>query len=202
MRSGRIDLTGCPVPAMPTSSHRLHDQLRYAALMNHRLTRHIIGDAKSVVLVAQAARWFGVPIASIGLVGREQVHLVAEIGTDLHVVPRDHAISPYAIQRDEPLVVEDTARDPVFAAHPLVLASAVRFLAAAPLIDRDGYRLGAFCLLGRESRAMPAADIAELVRFAARAMARIDFLSMIAELSREALPATPAVRRAREVMVW
>jgi GAF domain-containing protein len=187
---------------MPTPSHRLHDQMRYAALMNHRLTRHIIGDAKSVVLVAQAARHFAVPVACIGLVGREQVHLVAEIGISRHVVPRDLAISPYAILRDAPLVVEDTARDPMFAGHPLVAARGVRFLAAAPLIDREGYRLGAFCLLGREPRAMPAADIADLVRFAARAMARIDFLSMIAELSREAIPATPAVRRAREVMVW
>ena len=187
---------------MQRTSHDPTEQTRYAALMNHRLSRSVIGDAKSVTLVTEAAARFGVPLASIGLVGRDKVHLVAEVGTQYHVVPRESAFSTHAIARDAPLVIEDAAADPSFASHPVVVAGRVRFVAAAPLIDQDGYRLGAFCLLAPQPRRICASDIAELTRFAARAMARIDFLSMIAELSRAAVPVANAGRKPMEAMVW
>jgi two-component system, OmpR family, sensor histidine kinase VicK len=178
------------------------DLLRYTALMNHRLTRSVIGDAKSVTLVTEAARRFGVPVASIGVVGREKVHLVAEVGTQFHIIPRAYAFSTLAIMQDAPLVIEDATRHPSLSSHPGIVARQLRFLAAAPLIDRHGYRLGGFCVMDRAPRTMSPQDIADLVRYAARAMARIDFLANIAELSRQALPYETAARRRRDLMVW
>jgi signal transduction protein with GAF and PtsI domain len=177
------------------------DLLRYTALMSHRLTRNVIGDAKSVTLVTEAARRFGVPVASIGLVGREKVHLVAEVGTQFHVIPRAYALSTLAIMQDVPLVIEDASCHPSLASHPGIVSRQFRFVAAAPLIDRDGYRLGGFCLMDREARTLSARDLADLMRYACRAMARIDFLANIAELSRQALPGENTTRR-RDLMVW
>lgn len=173
---------------------------RYAALMSHRLTRSVVGDAKCQELVHQAAARFGTPLVSIGLVGREKVHLVAEIGTQFHVIPRAYAFSTLAIMQDTPLVIEDAAAHPSLCAHPGIVARQVRFLAAAPMVDRDGHRPGGFCVLDREPRTMSEADIAELVRFAARAMARIDFLANVAELARQ--PVTAPHRRSRALTVW
>lgn len=170
----------------------LDDTTRYATLMSHRLTRRIIGDAKSVELVEAAARRFGVPLASIGLVGRTNVHLVAETGTQLHVVPRGLSFSTHALTSDEPLVVENALLDPRFARHPTVLDRHVSFIALAPLIERGGQRLGAFCLLDHHPRTMTQEDIATLVRFATAAMARIDFLSVVAELAHQAVKPAPA----------
>jgi GAF domain-containing protein len=178
------------------------DTSRYAALMSHRLTRHIVGDAKSVELVEAAARRFAVPVASIGLVGRSKVHLVAEVGTRFHVVPREHSFSALAILGDAPLVVEDTQADPRLAAHPGVMARHVRFVAAAPLIDREGQRLGAFCIIDRQPRTLAARDLALLVRYAAAAMARIDFLSVIAELSRRAVLPEWAGATVADELIW
>jgi GAF domain-containing protein len=180
----------------------LDDATRYATLMSHRLTRRIIGDAKSVDLVYAAARRFGVPLASIGLVGRTQVHLVAETGAQQHVIPRGLSFSTHALGSDTPLVVEDTLADPAFAAHPTVIEKRIRFIAVAPLIDRGGQRLGAFCLLDHAPRAMTQEDIAELTRFAAAAMARIDFLSVVAELAHRAVAPGRTAPRVDAELRW
>ncbi len=181
----------------------LDDATRYATLMSHRLTRRIVGDAKSVELVEAAARRFDVPLASIGLVGRSNVHFVAETGTHLHVVPRGISFSTHALASDRPLVVEDTQLDPCFATHPTVLERGVRFIAVAPLIERGGQRLGGFCLLDRRPRTMTQEDIADLVRFAAAAMARIDFLSVVSELGHSAaLPKRAGAGVTADEPIW
>jgi len=187
---------------MPNHLLTNDDATRYAALMSHRFTRAIIGDARSVELVEEAARRFAVPVASIGLVGRTKVHFVAEIGTSLHVLPRAQSFSTYAIAGSAPLVVEDTSLDPRFVAHPSVVARQIRFFAAAPLIDGKGFRLGAFCIIDRQPRRMAPADIALLVRFAGQAMARVALLSVVSDLSRRAtLPTWPSTTR-RDVLDW
>jgi GAF domain-containing protein len=99
-------------------------------------------------------------------------------------------------------VVNDTLLDPRFVTHPTVVRRNLRFIAAAPLIDREGHRLGGFCIMDHQPRTMQRADVAALVRFASAAMARIDFLSVIAELSRRAvLPWWPGYGDADE-LIW
>jgi GAF domain-containing protein len=187
---------------MPAAFDIPDDPDRYAALMRHRLRRNIIGDAKSLELVEEAAKGFGVPMASIGIVGRTLVHLVAELGPTQHVRPRETSLIALSIASDTPLVVEDAANDPRFRDHPTVVRVRIGFFAAAPLIDRIGYRLGGFIILDAKPRAMPAADIALLRKFAARAMQRVELLSTIAELARSALTADTREQSARDVVEW
>lgn len=187
---------------MPNPDARKNDTDRYAALMRHRLNRNVIGDAPSVALVQEAAEMFGVAIASIGIVGREKVHFVAEIGITRHVLPRESALTTHVIASDHPLILEDTDADPRFRDHPSVLLHGVKFYAGAPLIDRNGFRLGAFNLLDPRPRAMPPADIALLVRFAARAMHRIELLSTVAELARQPIAPADPEPPARDAVEW
>lgn len=188
---------------MSASGHdHQDDAFRYAALMRHRLTRAVIGDLQTLELVEEASLLFQVPMASVSIVGRTQVHFVAELGTTRHVLPRETALTTAAIRSDAPLVVEDAARDPRFRDHPAVAAFGIGFFAAAPLIDRAGYRLGAFLILDRQPRPFPPEDVALLVRFAARAMRRIGVLSAVAELSRSALAADMHATAARDAVEW
>jgi GAF domain-containing protein len=181
----------------------LDDSTRYATLMSHRLTRRIVGDAKSVELVQAAARRFTVPLASIGLVGRTNVHLVAETGSELHVVPRALSFSTHALASDAPVIVEDALRDRRFANHPTVIKRQLRFIAIAPLIEHSGQRLGGFCLLDHRPHTMSQEDIADLVRFASAAMARIDFLSVVSELAHSvAMPRRQGLAAAVDEPVW
>src|SRR6185437_8847851 len=62
---------------------------------------------------------------------------IDEIGT-----PISGALSDYTLESDRALIVPDAAADPRFAKDPLVANKQARFYAGAPLVGRDGHRLG------------------------------------------------------------
>ena len=54
-----------------------------------------------------------------------------------------------AIASDEPLVVRDTHRDPVFADNALVTGPPhLRFYAGQPIATAGGHRVGTLCIAG------------------------------------------------------
>lgn len=95
-----------------------------------------------------ASEHFRVPIALVSVVDRAEQWFVAAIGFDQASTPRDQAFCSHAIMADEVMVVEDTTRDPRFRANPLVAKTPhIRFYAGAPLVTRDGFRIGTVCVL-------------------------------------------------------
>jgi GAF domain-containing protein len=61
-----------------------------------------------------------------------------------HGVPREDCVR----------IIKDARADVRFAAIPLVAGPPhVRFYASAPLVSRDGYKLGALCILDTAARA-------------------------------------------------
>jgi GAF domain-containing protein len=79
----------------------------------------------------------------------------------------------------------------------------IRFIAVAPLIESGGQRLGGFCLLDHRPHAMAQEDIADLQRFAAAAMARIDFLSVVSELAHSVVaPRRPGGNVGTDTPIW
>ena len=70
-------------------------------------------------------------------------------------------------RRPGPVVVEDAQRDPRLADHPLVArAGGVRFLVAAPLIDRDGRLLGTLAACAPTPRRTRPVQLKTLATFA------------------------------------
>ncbi len=126
------------------------------------------------------------PESAIALVGESTVYFVAESGTGFHTLPRDLSFCTYAIHNSAPLVVPDATIDLRFADNPLVMgAPFVCFYTGAPLIDRDGYRLGRFCLVDLHPRCFTPEDTLELNHFAELAISRIDLLSTVSDLLRQ-----------------
>jgi GAF domain-containing protein len=145
--------------------------------MGYHLRRSVLGDAGTDKLVHAAARRFNVPQSAVALVGQSTIYFVAEHGVGFHTIPRDISFCAHAIHTPKLLVVSDATRDPRFADNPLVVGSPyVRFYAGAPLIDRDGYCLGTFCLVDTKPRLFETDKAAELTQLSERAMQRIDFL--------------------------
>jgi hypothetical protein len=104
-------------------------------------------------LARQAADAAGAPMAFVSLVDRERQWLAAKVGTTLEEAPRDTAFCAYAILSDEVLWVEDARLDARFADNPLVTGGPlIRHYAGAPILDGDGRRLGAVCVLSPEPR--------------------------------------------------
>ncbi len=110
-----------------------------------------------------AASLFDVSIAVVPLVERTELRPAAACGTDTNPMPREGAFCAHTIQSDDPLVVEDTLRDPRFVDSPLVVGpAAIRFYAGAPLIVAPGLRVGTLCVLDTRPRGFTEAQRRQL----------------------------------------
>lgn len=92
-------------------------------------------------------------------------------GTDIIVIPRADAVCNHVVASGEPLVVEDTERDPRFAENPTIKLWNARFYAGAPLRTTDGMVLGALCILGAEPRTLDDRELEILGAMAADVVA-------------------------------
>lgn len=167
---------------MPPAPPPRNESERYIALMAYR-SRGLVADVHAIKLARDAKAYFGVQQAAIALVGRTTVYLLAETAFGFDSLPREHSFSTYAIHDKTPIVVEDTLLDPRFADNPYVTGAPwLRFYAAAPLIDADGYCLGTFSLVDPEPRSLTPAAIARLVDFSRRAMHLIELQKTMSAL--------------------
>lgn len=100
-----------------------------------------------------AARFFDVPFASVTIVDEQRIWFQACKGLDAAHTPRSPGLCASAILQDEPYVISDASADPRTAGNPLVHgAPGVRFYAAAPIITRDGQRLGTVNVIDTKPR--------------------------------------------------
>lgn len=74
----------------------------------------------------------------------------------------------------DPLVVEDSQLHPLFADHPATRQLKVRAYLGIPLLLRDGFVLGSFCVVDTKPRAWTESDIASLGVLARAAIAEIE----------------------------
>lgn len=114
-------------------------------------------------IVALAASLFDVPISLISIVGQEHQVFAARVGLEAESTTRDVSFCAHALDRAEPLVVEDASLDPRFADNPLVLGPPyIRFYAGAPLRVASGHVVGTLCIISPEPRAFEPGHAAQL----------------------------------------
>jgi PAS domain S-box-containing protein len=99
-----------------------------------------------------AASLFRAPIALICFLDAERAWFKSHIGVDIAEIPRDITLRARTVLSDEITLVPDALEDPTFAGNPLVGELGVRFYAGAPLITRDGHRIGVLCVVDRKPR--------------------------------------------------
>lgn len=137
-------------------------------------------------IVALIRTVLSVPIATVTLVDADRQWFKARRGLDVSETERSISFCTHTIQRRDPLVVEDTHRDPRFAASPLVTGPPhLRAYAGIPLPTPEGYNVGALCAMDTKVRAFSDADIVILQNFAnivcdemeLRAIAQLDHLT-------------------------
>lgn len=108
-------------------------------------------------VVEEAAKTFQTPMAAITIMDHDSQILVVRTGIDSEETPRAVSFCAHAILRPgEPLVVPDARRDQRFQGNPLVVfAPHIRFYAGVPLVDHQGYPLGALCVIDSRPRDEP-----------------------------------------------
>ena len=103
----------------------------------------------------QATYLCGTSIGFISFIDSQREWLKAKVGWEVTEIPRDQSFNALTLGNPHILIVEDTAADRRFRLHPWVTQSGIRFYAAAPVVTKEGYVLGAINVLDRLPRALP-----------------------------------------------
>ncbi len=122
-------------------------------------------------LTATAALALDAPVALVSLIDAERQWFKSVIGLELTETPRVMSFCEHATEGEGTLAVRDARDDPRFAGNPLVTgAPFIRAYAGAPLIDSEGFGLGALCVIDTRPRDFSARDMDILSHLAEAAM--------------------------------
>jgi PAS domain S-box-containing protein len=101
-----------------------------------------------------AASLFGAPMAFISFMDADRQWFKSRVGVDASETPRAIAFCSHTLLSASVCSVPDMLRDERFCNHQLVTdGPRIRFYAGAPLVTRDGYRLGSLCVMDTVPRA-------------------------------------------------
>ena len=98
-------------------------------------------------LTLLASELFEVPIVAISFVDENRQWFKSSVGLEVNQTDRCISFCSHTIQSACPLIIEDAAHDDRFSNNPLVTCDpGIRFYAGIPLITKDGFALGSFCI--------------------------------------------------------
>ena len=124
-------------------------------------------------ITRMASHIFGLPISAVSLTDRDRQWFKSRVGVEHGSIPRDRAPCAAVAESTEMLVVPDLLADTRYATSVLA-EQGVRFYAGAPLVTREGFGLGALCVLGTEPRAATPAEMTALNDLAQMVMSQIE----------------------------
>lgn len=124
-------------------------------------------------ITRMAAQIFGLPISAVSLTDHNRQWFKSRVGVEHWSIPRDTAPCAQVAESTEVVLIPDMLDDDCYATS-ILAGQGIRFYAGAPLITRDGYGLGALCVLGTEPREATAEEMAALNDLAQIVMAQIE----------------------------
>ena len=131
-----------------------HDEAARLALLQELAILDTAAEPLFDAVCELARGHFEVESVLISLVDANRQWFKARVGLDASETPRSASFCAHALERSEPLVIEDARQDPRFADNPLVTAPPhIRFYAGIPLRPEDGISaVGTLCLLSPSPR--------------------------------------------------
>ncbi|QOL51115.1 putative bifunctional diguanylate cyclase/phosphodiesterase [Massilia litorea] len=132
-------------------------------------------------ITRMAAQLFGLPIAAVSLTDVDRQWFKSRVGVAHCSIPRDKAPCGEVANTARMLVIPDLLVDACYRDSHLA-ASGVRFYAGAPLVTRDGYSLGALCVLGTEPRTISETERIGLADLASMVMAQVELQHAIGRI--------------------
>jgi len=151
-----------PAPAHDDTPIPVDEARRLAAL--HATSLFGAGPEEAFDRITRmATRLFKVPTALISLVGSDTQWFKSRSGFAAQSGTRDASFCGHAILFDQPMVINDAARDPRFSDNPSVTgAPHVRFYAGVQLYSIERAKLGTLCIIDDTPRELDAAALDEL----------------------------------------
>ena len=130
-------------------------------------------------LTRLASRVLNTPIALVTLVANGRQVFASAVGlpepwATARQTPLSHSFCQHAVAARAPLVIRDAREHPTLKANLAITDLAVVAYAGFPLINKEGFALGAFCVIDSKPREWTDAEIAILRDFADVALAEIE----------------------------
>jgi len=123
------------------------------------------------------------PIALITFIDADRQWVKSSVGIDLKQVPRADAFCNHAITSNNILEIEDVLEHDAFRHNPFVVNDPqIRFYAGAPLIDPNGFKLGALCVLDMVRRKLTTEQLNSLRTLANDVVTHLVLLKQSREL--------------------
>lgn len=149
-----------------TSICRDYERKRLEALHHLKILDTPNEDAYDTITKA-VKQMFDVPIALISLTDADRQWFKSNQGMGFSQADRSISFTPHAILKNDFFIVPDAQKDERFAKSPLVTGEpGIRFYASYPLHSKDGYCLGALCIIDTKPRNMTRAKLEQLKNFA------------------------------------
>lgn len=124
-------------------------------------------------ITRMATQIFGLPVSAVSLTDRDRQWFKSRVGVEHMAIPREKAPCAQVAESAEAFVIPDLLADDCYQTS-LLAKQGVRFYAGAPLVTRDGFGLGALCVLGTEPRTATALEMASLNDLAQMVMSQIE----------------------------
>ena len=119
---------------------------------------------------------FGTPMSFISLIDKDKVFYKSQVGPfGRNAVQRPDSLCSLTILGSEALIIEDASGENSLVDNPYVAAEGgIRFYAGAPLITKDGFRIGTACVVDTKTRTFSEGEKELLERFARMVMHEIE----------------------------
>ncbi|MDT9599132.1 putative bifunctional diguanylate cyclase/phosphodiesterase [Sphingosinicella rhizophila] len=152
--------------------HDMQEEARLDAL--YRLNLLDTAPSESFDRITRmASQIFGLPIAAVSLTDRDRQWFKSRVGVSHWSIPREKAPCAQVAESAATVLIPDLLEDSCYRTSNLA-AQGVRFYAGASLTTREGYSLGALCVLGTEPREATALEMNALDDLAKMVMAQIE----------------------------
>jgi PAS domain S-box-containing protein len=138
-------------------------------------------------IAEMAASFFHVPMAGVSLVDEDRVWFKSRVGTNVHQTARDAGLCSSAMLSQGVYHLSDAAHDQRALRHAFVADLGIRFYAAAPLRNHEGFNLGTVWVLDQKPRELASSEAETLRMLAALAMNQMElrlYAERVARLER------------------
>ena len=184
--------------ALPPLVDILRHPVRLAALRRTALLDTPAEEAFDR-LTRLAVHIFDAPVALVTFVEEDRQFFKSCIGlpepwASQRQTPLTHSFCQHPVASREPLVITDARADPRYCTSLAIPDLGVVTYAGVPLLTRDGYTLGSFCVIDHTPRAWTAGDVAILKDLAAGVMTEIELRTALQELEQARSAAEVALR--------
>lgn len=114
------------------------------------------------------------PIALISFIDADRQWVKSRIGIDIKQISRADSFCNHTIRGDNLLEIHNVLENGTFKQNPFVINDPqIRFYAGVPLIDPNGYRLGALCVMDMIQRSLTEEQLIALSTLAGEVMSHL-----------------------------